>query len=88
MKRENIDFFVTKMSGEGFQVKQFPSTPDSSPFVGFDLYVDNEYIDCLVISDSIKDDCNGYHFVKFICACMKIATYKSRANEAKNNDTI
>lgn len=88
MKKENIDFFVSKMSGEGFQVKRFPSTPEDRQFVGFQLYVDNMYIDCVVISDSIKDDFTGYHFVKFICACKTIAIYKSRAREVKDNDTM
>ena len=88
MKKENIDFFVSKMSGEGFQVKRFPSTPEDRPFVGFQLYADNNYIDSIVISDSIKDDCFEYLFVKFIVACKTIAIYKSRARRVKDNDTI
>lgn len=88
MKRENIDFFVSIMEKEGFLVKRFPSTPEDRQFVGFELYVDNIYIDCVVISDSIKEDFTDYHFVKFIGACKTIAICKSRAREAKKDDTI
>lgn len=83
MKKENIDFFVSKMSGEGFQVKRFQGTPEDGQFVGFQLYAGNIYIDCIVISDRIKEDFLDYHFVKFIGACKTIAIYKSRAQEDK-----
>lgn len=88
MKKENIDFFVSKMSDEGFRVKRFSGTPEDRQFVGFQLYTGNVYIDCVVISDSIKEDITGYHFVKFIGACKTIAIYKSRTMGVKNNDTI
>lgn len=83
MKKENIDFFVSKMAGEGFQVKRFPSTPEDRQFVGFQLYTGDIYIDCIVISDSIKEDFVDYHFVKFIGACKTISIYKTRARKAK-----
>lgn len=88
MKKENIDFFVSKMNEEGFQLKRFPSTPEDRQFVGFELYAGGIYIDCIVISDSIKEGITDYYFVKFIGACHTIAIYKTRAREAKNNDTI
>ena len=88
MKKENIDFFAGKMKEEGFQVKRFPGTPEYGQFVGFQLYVGDIYIDCIVISDSIKEDITDYHFVKFIGACKTIVIYKSRAREVKKDDTI
>ena len=88
MKKENIEFFINRMAGAGFQVKQFLSTPEGRQFVGFQIYADNNYIDSIVISDSIKNDCFEYYFVKFIDACKTIAICKSRAREAKKDDTI
>lgn len=78
MKKENIDFFVNKMKGEGFQAVRFEGTPESAVYVGFELYKDRTYIDSIVISDSIIDDITDYYFVKFISACATIATCKSR----------
>ena len=88
MKKENIKFFVNRMSGAGFRVKQFLSTPEDRQFVGFELYADNNYIDSIVISDSIKDDCFEYYFVKFIDACKTIAICKLRERRVKNDVTI
>lgn len=81
MKKENIDFFVSRMKEDGFRVKRFPSTPEDRQFVGFQLYVGDIYIDCIVISDSITEDIIDYHFVKFIGACKTISIYKTRAYE-------
>lgn len=88
MKKENIEFFVSRMTKEGFQVKRFANTPVSGLYVGFELFKGNTYIADIVIDDGIKDDIVNYYFGKFIMACKTIAIYKGCAREAKDNDTI
>lgn len=88
MKKENIDFFVNKMKEEGFFVKRFRGTPEHRDFIGFEIYYNGVYVDCVVITDNIKEEFIDYHFVKFIGACKTIAIYKSRAREANKDDTI
>lgn len=88
MKKENIDFFISRMAKEGFQVKRFAVTPISALYVGFELFKGNEYIADIVIDDGIKDDMLGYYYGKFIMACKTIAIYKCCAREDKDNGTI
>ena len=88
MKKENIDFFISRMAKEGFQVKRFACTPESTSYVGFELFKGNTYIADIVIDDDIKDDIADYYFSKFIMACKTIAIYRGCAREAKHNDTI
>lgn len=77
MKRENIDFFCNSMAEEGFLVKRFQTTPENQDFVGFEIYYKGVYVDCVIISDNIKEDFIDYYFIKFIDACKTIGTCKS-----------
>lgn len=88
MKRENIDFFCNSMAEQGFLVKRFQGTPENRDFVGFQIYYKGVYVDCVAISDNIKEEFTDYYFVKFINACKIIGICKSLAEDTEDDETI